>query len=307
MIIRTLNVLASDLDLNLSENLPNDLLLFDETVPASDQNAIFFSQDSGASDLTALTTTDSFESSILNDDASWFFSSEEDLSIAAFAPSTITDLSLGSSDPFDLAAAACLGFDDDDNLKNNNLFSSTDVLLKRQRKPRVKRQAAQCKPGGSSLDQPSSAPPPRKKRPIPTLDDLDVNVREGILRENPALNDALQRTKEDEFENNVCILLTLGLLTRGVCTSETTADWTYLGNGRFYWSPLYLFTLWNLANVTPGMIVCFFLFFFCVFFVSSHLSLAGVLLRPRRENFPKLLTGLFFWHVFWFFLAGLEF
>lgn len=152
------NVFASDL--NLSGSLTNDML-FDETVPASEQ--MLFSQDSEPSDLTKL-TTDS-ESQIFNEDTPWLFSSDPSL---AEAP-PINELSL-VSDSSNLAA--CLTFD-------NDLFSSTAV----SDITRVKRET-QCKAG--SLD--TSAFP---KLSIPTLDDLDINLREGILRENPALNDAL--------------------------------------------------------------------------------------------------------------------
>lgn len=236
MIALMWEVLASDL--NLLESLPNDML-FDETMPASEQ--IPNPQDSGPSDLGELTMNSG--SSIFNEDTPWSFSS--DPSIAAAPP--INELFL-ASDPLNLAA--CLTSD-------NNFFPSTAV----SEMTRVKRQT-QCKPG--SLD--TSAFP---KLSIPTFDDIDSNLREGILRENPALNDAIQRTKENGFENNVCILLTSGVLPCGACTSETSADWFYLNDGRFYWAPKYLFTLWNLANVRPGMTV--------LSFQSKVYNLGGVL------------------------------
>lgn len=135
-----------------------------------------------------------------------------------------------SSDPF--VPADCFGFD-------SSSLSSIPIAMGRLRSKRSGQCAA---PNNINNAVPS----------VPTVDDLDENVRETILRVYPALGDELRLSQEDDDDNSACVLLSGGVMPRGACTSAT--HWMYFGSGTFSWNSQYKLKLWDLWYVTPGMI-----------------------------------------------------
>ncbi len=89
---------------------------------------------------------------------------------------------------------------------------------------------------------------------IPTAEDLDVDLREAILNQNPGLRVVLERSQDNENDNTVCIILTEGRLPFGICSSVTVIDGFYRYTMTFPWNAVYSVTIWDLINVTPGMI-----------------------------------------------------
>ena len=89
---------------------------------------------------------------------------------------------------------------------------------------------------------------------VPTVDDLEENIRVAIMRENPRLYDLLWSSRSNEEDNTACMLLTANILPRGACTSGTTDDWLYRYTRIFAWNGIYRLSIWDLSYVTPGMI-----------------------------------------------------
>jgi hypothetical protein len=89
---------------------------------------------------------------------------------------------------------------------------------------------------------------------VPTVEEFDPDIRVTILTENPGLREVLRLAEENEEQSTVCILLTNGKLPLGGCTSNTTADWFHTASMTFSWNPNYIVTLWQMDNITPGMI-----------------------------------------------------
>ena len=188
----------------------------------------------------------------LNDELLWF--DDDEAALAPLDSVFSLPMELGSSDfsvfddpswspTMNTDASGILPSFDSDLLADCS--SSDDSLFSIIGKPRVKRES-RC--GVLDYSAPSSP-----TLSLPTIEDLDVDVdlRENILRENPAFSTMLEGVKKNEFENNICILLSANLLPFGACTS-TVSDWLYLGAGRPFFSPPYLFTFWDVPNVTPG-------------------------------------------------------
>lgn len=89
---------------------------------------------------------------------------------------------------------------------------------------------------------------------VPTVNDLEEDIRGAIMRENPFLYDLLWSSRLDDEDNTACMLLTAKILPRGACTSGTVADWNYRSTRSFAWNGKYELALWDLSFVTPGMI-----------------------------------------------------
>lgn len=140
------------------------------------------------------------------------------------------------SDPFFMA--------DCSSPDSSSILSSTTMGMRRSRSKR----SDQCPAPPNSLNDalPST----------PTVDDLDKKMRANILRTYPTLGDQLQLSQDhDDDDNSACVLLSGGIMPRGACTSAT--HWTYFGSGTFSWNSQYKLTLWDMYDVTPGMIHIF--------------------------------------------------
>lgn len=177
-------------------------------------------------DLTDLAVNQQQSSAI--DDAFWSLSGDTSiLSPSENIVSSPNDFSI-ASDPF--ASADC-------STSENPIFPSTG-------KSRLRR-LARC----DALDNNGSPP----MLSIPTVDNFDNNLREAILRENPALYDVLQSSQNKAEDNTPCIIISVGILPLGVCSSVTVNDWEYRASRTFSWNWMYTVILWDLSNITPGM------------------------------------------------------
>lgn len=146
--------------------------------------------------------------------------------------------------PNDFSIASDLFASADCSTSNNFIFSTTG-------KSRLRR-LDRC----STLDDNGSPP----MLSIPSGDTFDENLRETILRENPGLYNTLRLSQNNEEENTACIILTIGILPVGVCSSTTINDWIYRASRNFPWNWSNIVTLWDLSNVTPGIVEWNFIF-----------------------------------------------
>lgn len=90
---------------------------------------------------------------------------------------------------------------------------------------------------------------------FPNGHELDENLRGTILRENPGLYDTLRLSQDKEEDNTACIIITVGILPVGVCSSATIHDWNFRASRTFSWNWMSVVTLWDLSHVTPGMLI----------------------------------------------------
>ena len=178
------------------------------------------------SDLTE--SIENHQSSAI-DNGSWPFSSDNSISFTGENIASIPNDFSTASVPF--ASADCSASD-------NTIFSNLG-------KSRLRR-LDQC----DSPDNNGSLP----KISFPSLDASDENLRGAILRENPGLYNTLRLLQNNEDRNAACIIITVGTLPVGVCSSVTINDWLFRASRTFSWNWSTVVTLWDLSFVTPGMI-----------------------------------------------------
>lgn len=193
---------------------PTDQSLFD------DDQALL------SSDLTE--SAENHQSSAIENEL-WPLSSDNSISF--------TGENFGSS-PNDFSIASVPFASADCSASENSIFSTIG-------KSRLRR-LAQC----DSSDNNGSPP----KLSFPSVDNLDENLRETILRENPGLYNTLRLSQSNEDNNAACIIITVGILPVGVCSSVTVNDWLFRAARTFPWNWGTVVTCWDLSYVTPGMI-----------------------------------------------------
>lgn len=190
---------------------------------SSDQ--LFFDEQSLLpSDLTELALD---QQSSATDDTIWNLSSDTSIPYSSEnIASSSNDFSM-ASDPF--AFADC-------STSDNYIFPATG-------KSRLRR-LARCDAPDTNQSPPMIS--------IPSDGGFDDNLRNAILRENPSLYDTLRVSQNNEDDNTACVIITVGILPVGVCSSLTINDWTYKASRTFPWNWIKEVTLWDLSYVTPG-------------------------------------------------------
>ena len=193
----------------------------------SDQ--LFFDNDQVLlpSDLTE--SAENQQSSAIGNEL-WPLSSETSISFTSENIASIpNDLSIAS----DLFASA-------------DCSTSDNLIFPNIGKSRLKR-LAQC----DSPDNNGSPP----TLSVPNGYELDENLRGTILRENPGLYNTLRLSQDKEEDNTACIIITVGILPVGACSSATINDWNFRASRTFPWNWMFVVTLWDLSHVTPGMLI----------------------------------------------------
>lgn len=192
----------------------------------SDQSLFDDDQALLPSDLTE--SIENHQSSAI-DNGSWPFSSDNNISLTGGNIASIPNDFSTASVPF--ASADCSASD-------ISIFSNIG-------KSRLRR-LDQC----DSPDNNGSPP----KLSFPSVDVLDESLRNAILRENPGLYNTLRLLENNEYHNAACIIITVGTLPVGVCSSVTVNDWLFRASRTFTWNWSTVVTLWDLSPVTSGMI-----------------------------------------------------
>ena len=123
--------------------------------------------------------------------------------------------------------------------------STSDALFSTVGKSRLKR-GAQC----ANTDELASPP----MLSIPTVSDMDEDLRGTIMRDYPGLYDSLWSSQFNDEDNSACIILTTGILPVGACALDTTAALNYKSSRTFPWSGFEMVTLWDVSHVTLGMV-----------------------------------------------------